>query len=954
MLDRILEVIKKIASSRIIPVCILFGGLFFTLIIRMFTLQVINASDSTVVMTQSSEYKSERTKYTKSIRGNIYDAKGNTLAYNTLSYSIVMSNSGLLASNDEKNKMIYKLLNILDEHGLEPELEFMIELDEHGELVFNVSGNAELRFKKNAYGLRSVNDLTDEQRNSSAQEVFDFLRHGKKNVSSMFNISDEYSIEDTLRIMKVRYTLFTLVPQYATFTIAQNVDEATIAAIMENSAELPGVEIEQQTTRVYNDSTFFAHILGYTGVMSESEIESLNEDLENPKYSTSDIIGKTGVEKTLDSTLRGEKGEVKMTLNGSGKVISTETVKEPVAGDDIYLTIDREFQIACYHILENNIAAILRSKIVNSMSYGSKGKYASGITIPVYEVYNAFIDNNLLDTNHFGARDASDTEKSVYQRFKSKKDIVMDTLLDVLSYDSTKPNNMYSDETEGYIDYVYQKLKTSGLLMADIMTDKAQAYKDYVADEISISRFIREAINNSWIDLTKLETGDRFYDTEEIFNMVRNKLLSILRNDKDFDKKIYRNMIFSYKISGKELCILLYDQGVLEYNESDYNKLKSGRISPYNFVIDKIENLEITPGMLALEPCSGSIVVTDVKTGDVLAMVTYPTYDTNKLANKIDWEYYQKLMNNKATPLINRPTQQETTTGSTFKPLMALAGFGEGITTPATRIKDEGVFELVDPSPKCWFWPSSHGNITAAEAIRHSCNYYFYTVGYNMALNRETGEYSDSQGISTIQEYASLFGFDERSGVEVPESMPVISNTDAVRTAIGYYHNFAPIQISRYATAIANRGTLYDLTIIDKVYDKELNSLIDYKANVSRQIDQFSNAEWDAVHTGMWGVVNSASGLRSIYSSLGYTVAGKTGTAQVSLTHPSHGLFISFAPYEDPQVSVTVVIPNGYSSANSAKLAREVYGLYFNDENKEELLSGDLTTTNVTNVYISD
>ena len=358
--------------------------------------------------------------------------------------------------------------------------------------------------------------------------------------------------------------------------------------------------------------------------------------------------------------------------------------------------------------------------------------------------------------------------------------------------------------------------------------------------------------------------------------------------------------------------------------------------------------------MLALEPCSGSIVITDVKTGDIRAMVTYPTYDANKLTNKIDWDYYQKLLANKATPLLNRPTQQMTATGSTFKPLMALAGLGEHIITTSTQIEDKGIFEEVDPSPKCWKYPDNHGYINLSQAIQHSCNYFFYKVGYEMSLDSK-GEYSDSQGISKIQEYARLFGLAEKSGVELPEIMPTISSTDAVRTSIGYYHSFAPVQISRYVTAIANKGTVYNLTLVDKTFNKEKNTVVDNKATMYNKIDMFSNSEWAAVQLGMYNVVNtSANSLNTIYGDLGFTVAGKTGTAQVSLTHPSHGLFISFAPYEDPEISVTVVLPNGYASANAAKLAREVYGLYFNDENKEGLLSGDIKTTTVTDINVSD
>ncbi len=953
MLDKLYEKIKKIFSSRIIPVVIIFGGLFIVLVIRMFQLQIVEASDSADITSPENEYKAERTRYTGSTRGNIYDRSGNLLAYNTLSYSIVMSNSGLVSTNAEKNAMILKLLNILEEHGYEPELEFAIELDENGELVFNVTGNAELRFKKNSYGLKRVADLNEEQLNATAAEVFEFLRFGKKNVSTMFNISEDYSIEDTLKIMKIRYNLFILWPQYSQFTLASNVDEATIAAIMENMAEMPGVEIQQQTSRVYNDSTYFAHILGYTGIVTENEMTVLNENLEEDKYYTSDVIGKIGIEKEMDSTLRGEKGEEQLTINKSGKIIDTKIVKEPVAGDDIYLTIDRELQIACFHILENNVAAILRSKITNSMSYGTKGKSANGITIPIYEVYNAFINNEILDTDHFNQDDATELEKSIYSKFIAKRTEIMALMENLLAYDSTVVNSSTSEETEGYLDYIYSTLSSSGLLKKSIIPEDATAYNEYKNDKISLSEFIREAINNNWIELSIINVGDNFYTTEEIYNKIITYVYELLYKDINFNKKIYRTLIFNYKISGKELCMLLYEQGVLEYNENDYNKLINGRISAYNFVMDKLETLEITPGMLALEPCSGSIVVTDTTNGDVLAMVTYPNYDTNLLANKIDWDYYQSLMNNQSKPLINRPTQQGTATGSTFKPLMALAGFGEGLITPSTTIKDQGIFTEVEPSPKCWYYPSNHGYITASGAIKHSCNYFFFDLGYRMALDSD-GIYSDSLGIAKIQKYAALFGLTEKTGVEVPETAPVISGRDAVRTAIGYYHNLTPAQISRYVTAVASRGSVYDFTIIDKIVDKNNNLVTDYEAVVLNQIDQFSDAEWDAVHKGMYDVVNSSGGLRSIFGNLGYSVAGKTGTAQVSLTHPSHGLFISFAPYEAPKVSVTVVLPNGYASANAAKLAREVYGLYFNDENKEELLSGDLTTTSVTSINVSD
>lgn len=954
LLSRIKKIPAKIRETlkvRLIFLNITAVVLFLVLLIRLYNLQVLKAQEDYVAT--GSSVKTMQTRYMESARGEIYDRNGNLLAYNVQSYSIVMTNSALTATNAQKNEMIVKLLKILDEYGYEPEMSFAIEQDENGKLVFNVSGNAELRFKKNAYGLQRISDLTEEQKNATAEEVYDFLKNGSKNVT-MFSIPDEYPTDLALKVMMFRYTLFNLYPQYTQFTVCSNVDERLIAIIMENAGELPGVEIKQQTSRVYNDSTYFAHILGYTGMMNEDEAEEMNAGFDTPVYSTSDVIGKTGLEKEYDSILRGTKGEVRLTVNSGGKVLSSEVYKDPKAGNDVYLTIDREMQIACYHILENNIAAILISKIVNSDDYGGKGTSASKITIPIYEVYNAFFDNAMIDIPHLSAENATTVEKRTYKTFCDRMDLIYSRLETVMAFGSKDANNSLSEEMQGYLDYIYQYLKREEIVLKNKVDSNDEMYKKFADGKISLAEFLSYSINAGWINLELLGIKDDYNTNEEIYKKIYDFAIESLKDNTEFEKLVYRQLIFNHKISGRDCCLLLYDQGFLKMNTSDYNRLANGNISPYDFVIDKLKNLEITPGMLALEPCSGSLVITDVKTGDIRALVTYPTYDANMLANKIDWDYYQKLLNNQAAPLLNRTTQQMTTTGSTFKPLMALAGLGEGVITTSTLIEDKGIFEEVDPSPKCWKYPDNHGKINLTSAIQHSCNYFFYKVGYEMSLDAK-GEYSDSLGISKIQKYATMFGLAEKSGVELPESMPTISSTDAVRTSIGYYHSFAPIQISKYVTAIANRGTVYDLTLVDRINNKEKDMIVDNQASIYNKIDIYSQSQWNAVQLGMYNVVNtSANSLNKLYGDLGFSVAGKTGTAQVSLTHPSHGLFISFAPYEDPEISVTVVLPNGYASANAAKLAREVYGLYFNGENKEGLLSGDIKTTTVTNIDVSD
>jgi len=956
--------IKELLTSRLTIITGLIIVLFIILFYQIFVLQIDDATteDDTSVYLQSD------IRDIKSTRGNFYDDSGYLLAYNVLSYSIIMEDSALLTTNASKNEMLYKLTNLLDKFGLTMETDFGIGLNEYGVLQFTVTGSAELRFKKNAYGRTSTSALTEDEKNATAQEVYDFLRYGNEN-AAMFQISDTYTEEEALKIMALRYQLFST-PSGTQFTLVTDVNDEVVAAIKENSAELPGVEIQQNTSRVYNDSMYFAHIIGYTGSINATEIDENNatiieenkfteDDLDSAEaisllYNSTDVIGKTGMEKTMESYLSGTKGTSMLTVNDSGKIISQTTNTEPVAGNDIYLTIDRDLQIACYHILERNIAAILLDKLVPDMDYGSKGEDAADITTPIYEAYYALISNQIINVEHFEEDDATDLEKSIFEEYDSKRAELISSLNSIMAVDSTTKNTDTSEELQEYLTYMYSEAANLGLLLTSSIDTTDEVYQEYKNNEISMSEFLQHAINKNWVDLSILTSSDEYYSTEEYYTMFIDYLFDKMQDDSDFKNKIYHTLIFSYKLSGKEICLLLFDQNVLKYDEIAISNLRNGRVKAYDFLCDKIQKLEITPGQLGLDPCSGSIVITDVNTGDIKALVTYPSYDNNMLANKIVWDYYSTLISSDSYPLLNRPTSQTTTTGSTFKPLSALIGLGEGVITTSTKILDEGIFEKVFPSPRCWKYPGTHGWMDLTHAIENSCNFFFYEVGYRLSTD-SAGNYSDSKGIATIQKYAAMFGLTEKSGIEIAEATPTVSNTDAVRTAIGYYHSFTPTQISRYVTTIANEGTCYNLTLLDSVRDSEGNIIMQNEASIYNEITQFSDAQWAAVKEGMYLVVNSSeSSLEPLYSNLGVKVAGKTGTAQVSTSIPNHALFVSFAPYSNPEISVTVVIPNGFKSANAAYIAREVYGLYFFNENKDALLNGDVEAGSVTSITVSD
>jgi penicillin-binding protein 2 len=651
-------------------------------------------------------------------------------------------------------------------------------------------------------------------------------------------------------------------------------------------------------------------------------------------------VGKTGLEKEYESYLRGTKGSETVTVNTGNRVVDVVDRIDPVAGNDIYLTIDADLQKSVYHILEKRIAGILLSKIVPDLNYGSKGESASEITIPIYEVYYALIDNNIIDITHLNDKDAKDLEHQVYDLYRSNLENVFSRMDSLLALDNTVTNNK-AEDMEDYLDYFYKILVDKGILLEDSIPAEDAKLKDYQNDRLPLSGFLQYAISNNYIDLSKLDDGGDYFSTEEWYQKLLSYTKDLLQSDGTFNKKIYRDLVFSYKLSGKEICLLLFDQGVLEYKEEDVNRLKSGSISAYDFMKAKLTSLEITPAMLALEPCSGSVVVTDVKTGDLLAMVTYPSYDNNKLANKVDSAYYNWLFTDKSLPWMNRPVQQRTAPGSTFKMVTSFAGLEEGVISTGERIRDLGIFEKIQPAAKCHIYPGSHGNVDLVDAIKVSCNYFFYEVGYRLSIDG-SGKYNEEVGLEKLKKYASLFGLDTTSGVELNEALPQVSDDDPVRSAIGQGTNaYTPIQLSRYVTTLANRGINYDLTLLDRIVDKDGNIKLHNSATIYKDLTDIDPSYWDTVQKGMYSVVNVPGGSvynSGVYKNFGVTVAGKTGTSQISKVNFNNALFVSYAPYENPEISVTTVIPNGVTSGNAAELTSDIYRLYFHLKDPEELV----------------
>lgn len=917
MIKEILEYILSFLKSRLLPMILVFIILFAVIINRLFNLQIINGESYVDNLSDSIK----KTTSVEATRGRIFDRNGVLLAYNDLAYSVKISDSGTYSSNDVKNatinEAINKTINIIESNGDQITNDFPIVLDEDGNLEYNIEDNTLLRFLRDIYGAKSVNDLTDEQKNTTAQQLFDYLCSDEK-----YNVSDEYPVANRLEILNLRrYMSANSYNRYMTFTISYEVSDATVAAILENSEELVGVTVEEEYIRRYVDSIYTAHILGYTGNVSSSELEDLQA--QNDQYEANDTVGKSGIEQSLETELQGTKGNKTVYVDTVGRITEVVDQTDPSPGHDVYLTIDINLQKKVYQEIEDKIVEILLSKITDSdqtYTYKSDGS-VNDIYIPIKNVYFALLDNNIVKLDKIAKAD-SGIQSQVYQTFLGKQSQVMDMVRSELT-DSPTVYSSLGEEKQLYVDYIYSMLKTNGIINTDAIDTNDETYLNWQNSTISLEEFLTYAISQNWVDMSKLPT-EQYTSLQESYNTIVDYVMDTIQTDSEFQKKIYKTLVQTGALSGRQICMMLYEQGVLDTSDADYASLNSGAMSAYSFMITKITNKEITPAQLALEPCSGSAVITNPQNGQVLAMVSYPSYDNNKLSGTVDASYYSQLRTDKSNPLINRATTAQTAPGSIFKPTSAIAGLEEGVISTGESIYCSGSFTQVTPPPKCWIYPSGHGAETVSTAIRDSCNVFFYTVGYRLAM--DNGKYNSTKGTSILQNYAEQLGLATKSGVEIYEKEPQASNINAIPSAIGQgNHNYSAVNLARYVSTLATSGTNYKLTLIDKITDYDGNVISENEPEVTNVMD-VSSTTWNAVSSGMKMVIQNTTAFSSLSS---LNIAGKSGTAQESTKHPDHATFISYAPANNPEIAMSVVIQNGYSSARVGELTAEIYKDYY-------------------------
>ena len=340
-----------------------------------------------------------------------------------------------------------------------------------------------------------------------------------------------------------------------------------------------------------------------------------------------------------------------------------------------------------------------------------------------------------------------------------------------------------------------------------------------------------------------------------------------------------------------------------------------------------------TPPKVDDEITGAGAVVVNVKTGEPLAIASWPTYDASTML-----DHYSELLNQRNAPLFNRALQGTYAPGSTFKPCTAMAGLTEKIISTASRIECTGVYTKYAAqgyAPQCWINSShlTHGYDNVSEALRDSCNIFFYSVG-------------NSLGIDKMDKYAELFGLGESTGIEIYESKGNMSNSanhyqyagqewmagDTLQAAIGQADSiFTPLQLAEYCAAVANNGERHTASILKEARSYDYSTLVVERDNEVLSKVQSPQYNWDAVHQGMMLVARHPEG--SAYATFkDYTtssVACKTGTAQKGEYITNDGVFICYAPLDDPEIAIAVVIERGGAGANCAPVGREILETYF-------------------------
>ena len=626
---------------------------------------------------------------------------------------------------------------------------------------------------------------------------------------------------------------------------------------------------------------------------------------------------------TRESVLKADRGSIK---DSSGTMLAS---------------VDAQYSIVLYKTkVSNDTLNTTILKLLNILSTNS----------------DSYVDNFLIDVNPYRFKleeeesqkkwkkanniNEDATAEEAFNYFKNKYDITFDNVEDIRKilairyeisykgYSSTKSIEIASNISRQSLEQIKEKnAEFSGV---EVVETPVRVYPLKTTASHILGRIGR-------IESSELEGNEDIYNQNDIIGKsgieyVFEKYLKgtdgVKQIDMNVDGTITDEYVSKEAVSGSDVILTIDSklQAVTEQALADnINKIANHGFSQENNPAD-----------------AGAAVVLNVKTGEVIAMASYPDYDPSAFVNGIDtntWNYY---INGDTKPLENKAISAMYSPGSTYKMVTALAGLETGTITPKTKINDTGVFRKYNSSWKCWN-RYGHGYLNVSQAIEHSCNYFFYDLG-------------DRLGIDNLAKYSYYLGLGHKTGIELKGEIDGVlaSNEiakqenrvwnpgETISAAIGQsYNTFTPLQMAKYVAMIANRGKNLDVTIVKSIINPDGSEISrdEYESYVNEKLGlqqenveemSFKEENIEAILEGMRGVTSESGGTAySTFKNFNIEVGGKTGSAQTGVQGKTNAWFVGFAPFDDPEIAIVVFVRNGGHGSYTAEVARDIIAQYF-------------------------
>lgn len=677
-------------------------------------------------------------------------------------------------------------------------------------------------------------------------------------------------------------------------------------------------KVKQKNDRIrYNIITILVYIIG---IMLLAQLFNL-QIIHGAEYRET-----SNTKLTRESVLKADRGGIK---DSSGTVLAT---------------VDAQYSIVLYKTkVSNEVLNNTILKLINILSTNG----------------DQYVDNFLIDINPFRFKleeeesqrkwkkanniDENATAEEVFYFFKDKYEITTDNIEDIRKilairyeisyrgYSNTKSIEIAEDISQNSLLQINER--NSEFSGVEITGEPIRTYPLGNTASHILGRIGK-------IESYELEGNEEIYDPNDIIGKsgieyVFEKYLKgtdgVKQIDMDVDGTITGEYITEEAVSGADV-ILTIDSKLQAVTEE---ALKNN--------IEKIAN----GGFSDTSPAdAGAAVVLNVKTGEVLAMASYPDYSPSEFVNGIDtatWNYY---INGDTKPLENKAIAAMYSPGSTFKMATAIAGLESGAITTTETIRDTGVYKKYNSSWKCWIYTSNHighGRLSVSDAIKQSCNYFFYEVG-------------DRIGIDTLAKYSYYLGLGHKTGIELQgEISGVLASNqiaeqenrvwnpgETISAAIGQsYNTFTPVQMAKYVAMIANRGKNLDVTVVKSIVNADGSEVPrdEYQSYVNKRLGltdenieemSFNEENINAILEGMRGVTSESGGTAySTFKDFNIEVGGKTGSAQTGVEGKTNAWFVGFAPFDDPEIAIVVFVRNGGHGGYTAEVARDIIAQYF-------------------------